>query len=57
VWRVNDDFQLICFDVVSEPSTHGAFLFSEGRSLDLDPKRVWSKADRIYRALNEITRK
>jgi hypothetical protein len=54
---VNDDFQLICYDVVSEPSTPGAFLFREGKSIDLDPKKTWTKADRIYRALNEITRK
>ena len=26
---VEDDFQLICFDIVSEPSTHGAFMFQE----------------------------
>jgi hypothetical protein len=54
---VNDDYQIICWDVVSEPSTPGAYLFKEGRSLDLDPRRTWSKADRLYRALNEITRK
>lgn len=29
--RVNDDFQLICWDVVCEPSTPGAFMMSEGR--------------------------
>jgi hypothetical protein len=55
--EVNDDFQLICYDIVSEPSTPGAFLFREGKSIDLDPKKIWTKADRIYRALNEITRK
>ena len=54
---VNDDFQIICWDVVSEPSTPGAYLFKEGKSLDLDPRKTWSKADRIWRALNEITRK
>jgi hypothetical protein len=54
---VNDDYQLICYDIVSEPSTPGAYLFKEGRSIDLDPKRTWSKADRIFRALNDITRK
>jgi len=53
---VNDDYQIICWDVVSEPSTPGAYLH-EGRSLDLDPKKTWNKADRIWRALNEITRK
>jgi len=54
---VNDDYQIICYDIVSEPSTPGAYLFKEGKSLDLDPKRTWAKADRIFRALNEITRK
>lgn len=54
---VNDDYQIICYDIVSEPSTPGAYLFREGRSLDLDPRRTWKKADRIFRALNEITRK
>jgi hypothetical protein len=53
---VNDDYQIICWDVVSEPSTPGAYLH-EGRSLDLDPRKTWNKADRIWRALNEITRK
>ena len=53
---VEDDYQIICWDVVSEPSTPGAYLH-EGKSLDLDPKKTWSKADRIWRALNEITRK
>jgi len=54
---VNDDYQIICYDIVSEPSTPGAYLFKEGRSIDLDPRRTWNKADRIFRALNEITRK
>ena len=53
---VEDDYQIICWDVVSEPSTPGAYLH-EGKSLDLDPKKTWNKADRIWRALNEITRK
>lgn len=29
--RVNDDFQLICWDVVCEPSTPNAFMMNEGR--------------------------
>jgi hypothetical protein len=53
---VNDDFNIICYDCVSEPSTQGAYLH-EGKSLDFNPKSTWSKADRIFRALNEITRK
>ena len=31
VTMVEDDFQLICFDIVSEPSTPGAYLNPEGR--------------------------
>ena len=54
--EVDDDYQIICYDVVSEPSTQGAFLH-EGRNVDVDPKKTWTKADRIWRALNEIVRK
>ena len=48
---VQEDFQLICFDVVSEPSTPGAYIhpLKENRI-----KETFTKADRIYRALNEI---
>ena len=33
---VEDDFQLICFDFVSEPSTTGAFMMTEGKNINLD---------------------
>ena len=46
---VEDDFQLICFDLVSEASTPGAYLIKEGKERDL-----FCKADRINRALNDI---
>jgi len=49
---VNDDFQLICFDFVSEPSTPGAYMMSEGMEKSLN--NVFTKADRINRALNNI---
>lgn len=56
--EVNDDYQIICWDIVSEPSTPGAYLFREGKSLpDIDLKKTWTKADRIFRALNEFKRK
>lgn len=29
--KVNDDFQLICWDMVAEPSTPGAFMMNEGK--------------------------
>ena len=46
---VEDDFQLICFDFVSEPSTPNAFMLKEAKNM-----RPHTKADRINRALNEI---
>ena len=48
---VEDDFQLICFDVVSEPSTPGAFMMRENKNR---LNEVFTKADRINRALNEV---
>jgi hypothetical protein len=54
---VNDDFQVICYDIVSEPSTPGAYLFREGKSIDFSARKTFTRADRIYRALNEIVRK
>ena len=47
---VEDDFQLICFDFVSEPSTPNAFMLKEAK----ESKVAYTKADRINRALNEI---
>lgn len=52
---VQDDFQLICWDFVSEPSTPGAFVMREGRDFsgkDLD--RHFTKTDRIDRIMNDI---
>ena len=49
VSEVNDDFQLICFDFVSEPSTPGAFMMKEAKN-----PNIFTKADRINRALNQI---
>ncbi len=48
---VEDDFQLICFDVVSEPSTPGAFMMKEAKEYK---NEVFTKSDRIYRLLNEV---
>ena len=48
---VEDDFQLICFDFVSEPSTPGAFMMKEARDYH---NKVFTKADRINRLLNEV---
>lgn len=53
---VEDDFQLICFDFVQEPSTPGAFMMSENKKRTIDPNKIWSKADRLNRLLNDIVK-
>lgn len=52
---VEDDFQLICFDFVQEPSTPGAFMMKESKTRDIN--QIYSKADRLNRLLNDIVRK
>ena len=47
---VQEDFQLICFDFVSEPSTPNAFMMREAKEYN---NKVFTKADRINRLLNE----
>ena len=52
---VQDDFQLICWDYVSEPSTPGAFMMKEGKDFsrsDLD--KHFTKSDRLFRLFNDI---
>ena len=52
---VQDDFQLICWDYVSEPSTPGAFMLPEGRIISSEElQKVFNKSDRIDRILNDI---
>lgn len=52
---VQDDFQLICWDYVSEPSTPGAFMLPEGRRItQAELQKVFNKSDRIDRILNDI---
>lgn len=53
---VQDDFQLICWDYVSEPSTPGAFMMRESINRK-DAQRlleVFDQSDRIHRAVTEI---
>ena len=52
---VQEDFQLICFDMVSEPSTPGAFMMNEGKKIsqrELD--KFFNKSDKIDRVFNDI---
>jgi len=55
---VQDDFQLICWDFVSEPSTPGAFMMKEGREISQkqlhEISSFFNKSDKIYRIFNEI---
>ena len=48
---VQEDFQLICMDIVSEPSTPNAYMIPESKI-----REITSRADRINRLLNEIVR-
>lgn len=52
---VQDDFQLICWDMVSEPSTPGAFMIPEGKMIEAaELRHVFNRTDRIDRVLNDI---
>ena len=52
---VQDDFQLICWDFVSEPSTPGAFMMKEGKVVSSQfINNVFNKTDRIDRIFNDI---
>ncbi len=52
---VQDDFQLICWDYVSEPSTPGAFMLPEGRTINsTELRNIFNKSDRIDRIVNDI---
>jgi hypothetical protein len=46
---VEDDFQLICFDMVSEPSTPGAFMMREQKE-----RLSENKGDKLNRLFNDI---
>jgi len=47
---VQEDFELVCFDVVSEPSTPGAFMMREAKDYGLKE----SKNDKLNRLLDEV---
>lgn len=52
---VQEDFQLICWDFVSEPSTPGAFMLPEGvRSPWIAEGRPLTRVERIDRLLGEL---
>ncbi len=50
VTMVEDDFQLLCFDMVSDPSTPGAFMLKEAKG----ETNIFTKEDKINRAVNNF---
>ena len=51
---VQDDFQLICWDYVSEPSTPGAFMMREGKDFSrAELNKHFTKSDRLFRLFND----
>lgn len=53
--EVQDDFQLICFDMVSEPSTPGAYMLREGKEISQEEiDQNFNKTDKIDRIFNSI---
>ena len=51
---VQEDFQLICFDFVSEPSTNGAFMGLKENKIASKEPNIFTKSDKINRILNDI---
>jgi hypothetical protein len=52
---VQEDFQLICWDAVSDPSTPNAFMLKEGKTVSAEELNMFfTRSDRIDRILNEI---
>ena len=54
VTLVEDDFQLICFDMVSDPSTPGAIMSQVNESKDMT--RPLTHIDRVNSLMNKILR-
>lgn len=51
--EVEDDFNLICWDIVTNPSTHGAFLKNGEKSMN-ENKEIQIDADPIGEVLSDI---
>ena len=52
---VQEDLYLVCWDIVSEPSTHGAFMMHEAKSYtEAELRTLFSKTDRLDRVANDV---
>ncbi|MBC8428279.1 primosomal protein [bacterium] len=55
--QVGDDYEIICFDFVSNPSTHGAFLYPLKEGVDKQSdNRVCGKYCKVEDIINHIIR-
>ena len=54
--EVQDDFELIAFDFVSNPSTHGAFMYPMNESVDNNVAVRDTKYGRVEAVINDIMR-
>ena len=54
--QVGDDFELIAFDFVSNPSTHGAFLYPMNESVDKNVAVRDTKYGKVEAVINDIMR-
>ena len=54
--KVKDDFELIAFDFVSNPSTHGAFMVPMREGVDPNISHPNTKDTRIENIINDILR-
>ena len=56
VTKVGDDFELIAFDFVSNPSTHGAFLYPMNESVEKQQGRTCGDYCKAEDIINHIIR-
>ena len=51
---VQDDFELVCWDFVSNPSTHGAFMKPAGMNESITSKKTLNKYYKVNNIINEM---
>ena len=56
IQKVGQDFELIAFDFVSNPSTHGAFMYPVNESVDKTQDRTCDKYCKVESIINDIMR-
>lgn len=54
--KVKDDFELIAFDFVSNPSTHGAFMYPMHEGVNKDVPEINEKDKAVENIINDILR-